>query len=224
VTRYQVVAQRFLKACRDSVPPTTPIDEARFVVLDCELTGLDPLRAQLVSVGAVAVLAGEIVLSDSFDQLVRISHNTSAVTVHGVTREQSQAGRRVEDVFEDLLDYLGPAVIVGHHIAFDLAALNGVGEKLFDLRLPNPSIDTMRLAIALERAGALEAEPNSDFSLDGLLRRFGIEPHDRHTAAGDAFLTAQVFQRLLARAQRLGRSTLGELLELDQSAAEPEDA
>ena len=78
----------------------------------------------------------------------------------------------------------------------------------------------MRLAIALERAGVLEPQENADFSLDSLLRRFSIEPHDRHTAAGDAFLTAQVFQRLLARAKRLGVSTLGALLELEASAAE----
>ncbi len=224
MTRYQAIGQDFLRACRKPAPPTAPIDAVRFVVLDCELTGLDPLTARLVSVGAVGVRAGEIVLNDSFDQLVRIAFNTSAVTVHGVTREQSQTGRRVEDVFVDLLEYLGPAVIVGHHIGFDMTALNSVGEKFFSIRLPNRSMDTMRLAIALERAGALEAQEMSGFSLDGLLRRFSIEPHDRHTAAGDAFLTAQVFQRLAARARRLGVSTLGDLLNLDASAAEPEES
>jgi DNA polymerase-3 subunit epsilon len=82
----------------------------------------------------------------------------------------------------------------------------------------------MRLAIALERVGALAAQPDSDFSLDALLRRFEIEPHDRHTAAGDAFLTAQVFQRLLVRAERQGVSTLRDLLELEASAAvDPEE-
>ncbi len=224
MTRYQAIGQDFLRACRNSVAPTTPIEDVRFVVLDCELTGLDPHTARIVSVGAVGVQAGEIVLNDSFDQLVRIAFNTSAVTVHGVTREQSQNGRRVEDVFEDLLEYLGPAVIVGHHIGFDMAAINGVAEKFFGIRLPSRSMDTMRLAIALERAGALEAQQNGDFSLDSMLRRFSIQPHDRHTAAGDAFLTAQVFQRLAARARRLGVSTLGDLLDLDASAAEPEES
>ena len=130
------------------------------------------------------------------------------------------AGRRVEDVMEDLLLYLGPAIIVGHHIGFDLAALNGVARQFFSIELPNRSMDTMRLAIALERAGVLDAEERSDFSLDGLLRRFSIEPHDRHTAAGDAFLTAQVFQRLLAKSRHCGVETLGALLELEASAAE----
>jgi len=218
--RFEAAGRRFLRACEATAPDDTPPDQVRFVVLDCELTGLDPKTAKIVSIGAVGVKDNEIVLADSFDQLVRIYFNTSAVTVHGVTREESQAGRRVEEVFEDLLVYLGPAVIVGHHIGFDLTALNMVAEQFFGVTLPNRSMDTMRLAIALERAGALEPQENADFSLDSLLRRFSIEPHDRHTAAGDAYLTAQIFQRLLARAKRLGVSRLGALLELEASAAE----
>ena len=51
------------------------------------------------------------------------------------------------------------------------------------------------------------------FSLDGLCAMFGIAPHDRHTAGGDAFLTALVFQRLLRVARRTGRNTLSALCE-----------
>ena len=51
------------------------------------------------------------------------------------------------------------------------------------------------------------------FSLDHLCQRFGVVPHDRHTAAGDAFITAQVFQRLLRLARKAGRDTLGALAE-----------
>ncbi len=218
--RFEAAGRRFLEGFQGAAPAGAPISTVRFVVLDCELTGLDPHTAKIVSVGAVSIEDNEILLSDSFDQLVRIYFNTSAVTVHGVTREQSQSGRRVEDVMEDLLNYLGPAVIVGHHIAFDLAALNAVAQQFFAIQLPNQSMDTMRLALALERVGVLEPQENSDFSLDGLLRRFSIEPHDRHTAAGDAFLTAQVFQRLTARAARHGVTTLGDLLALEASAAQ----
>jgi DNA polymerase III epsilon subunit-like protein len=40
---------------------------------------------------------------------------------------------------------------------------------------------------------------------------FGIPPHDRHTAGGDALITAHVFLRLLRAARRVGRGTLGSL-------------
>jgi len=42
---------------------------------------------------------------------------------------------------------------------------------------------------------------------------FGVIPHDRQTASGDAFMAAQVFLRLLRLASRHGCSTLGKLME-----------
>jgi DNA polymerase-3 subunit epsilon len=51
------------------------------------------------------------------------------------------------------------------------------------------------------------------FTLDALCQMFNITAHDRHTAGGDAFLTAQVFLRLLRAAQSVGRNTLGCLCE-----------
>ena len=64
----------------------------RFVVLDSETTGLNPRVDRLITIGAVAVQEGEIVLEDAFDALIKVEENTSAVTVHGVTRDQSRDG------------------------------------------------------------------------------------------------------------------------------------
>jgi len=78
----------------------------------------------------------------------------------------------------------------------------------------NRSLDTMDLALLLERDGAFAGRPPiRRFTLDALCERFGVVPHDRHTATGDAFITGQVFQRLLRLAARNGRATLGPLSE-----------
>ena len=72
----------------------------------------------------------------------------------------------------------------------------------------------MALTLNLERDGAFRGrDAICDFSLDGLCGMFGVIPHDRHTAAGDAFMTAEVFLRLLRLASRSGRTTLGKLME-----------
>jgi DNA polymerase-3 subunit epsilon len=103
-------------------------------------------------------------------------------------------------------------VIVGHHIGHDIEALNCACERHFGFRLPNPSLDTMDLTLHLNDDGGFAGRPMAEgFSLDGLCAMFGIAPHDRHTAGGDAFLTALVFQRLLRVAQRVGRTTLSAL-------------
>ena len=67
----------------------------------------------------------------------------------------------------------------------------------------------MDLTLHLERDGAFAGRPPiRQFTLDALCEMFGVIPHDRHTASGDAFITAQVFLRLLKLGARSGRTTL----------------
>jgi DNA polymerase-3 subunit epsilon len=195
-------------------PGATASDLVRFVVLDTETTGLDPRRDRIITIGAIGVQGGEILLEDSFEALLKVEHNTSAVTVHGVTRDHSRRGLDEPQALRLLLDYLRDGVIVGHHIQHDVLTLNAGYERHFGFALPNRSLDTMDLALHLEREGAFAgAERFSSFSLDALCAFFGVVPHDRHTAPGDAFLTALVFQRLLRLAARHGRASLDRLAE-----------
>ena len=62
IGRYQ---QRFEVTWADDAP----IEQVRFVVLDSETTGLNPRIDRIVTIGAVAVEAGEILLEDSFAAL-----------------------------------------------------------------------------------------------------------------------------------------------------------
>jgi DNA polymerase III subunit epsilon len=72
----------------------------------------------------------------------------------------------------------------------------------------------MDLTLHLERDGAFAGrDAIQKFSLDALCALFDIIPHDRHTAPGDALLTALVFQRLLRLAAKHRRTTLSRLLE-----------
>jgi DNA polymerase-3 subunit epsilon len=115
---------------------------------------------------------------------------------------------------ELLLDHLKDGVIVGHHISHDIASLNAAYERHWGITLLNRSVDTMSLTLHLERAGAFAGRaPIQDFTLDALCDMFYIAPHGRHTASGDAFLTAQIFLRLLPLARRFGRAELGALCE-----------
>jgi DNA polymerase III subunit epsilon len=135
------------------------------------------------------------------------------VTVHGVTRE-GRDGLDEPEALERFFDYLRDGVIVGHHIGHDVATFNAGYERHFGFSLLNRSLDTRALTLHLERDGAFPGrEQIRNFTLDSLCDLFGVIPHDRHTAPGDAFITAQVFLRLLRLAHRVGRTSLGQLTE-----------
>jgi len=187
----------------------SPVDDVRFVVLDSETTGLDAHTDRIVTIGAVAVRAGEILLGDSFSALLKMERNTSAVAVHGITRDESRQGLDEPDAIRQFLEYLGDGVIVGHHIGHDIGVLNAACRRHWGTEIANRSLDTMDLTLHLERDGAFAGRPAiRHFTLDALCERFGVIPHDRHTATGDAFITALVFLRLLKLAERQGRTTL----------------
>lgn len=211
-------AERYKAAFPDRWDDETPVDQVRFVVFDAETTSTDARSADPVTLGAVVLEEGEIRVDESFEAMIQLRYNSAAVTVHGITREQSLTGLEEEEALLGFLDYLGDAVVVGHHIGFDLKVMSRAIHRCFGFELENRSLDTMEVALLLTQDGVLE-DPGG-FSLDALLTLFKITPHDRHTAAGDAFLTAQVFQRLLRRAERAGRTTLGRLAEKPDRASD----
>ncbi|MGD2021105.1 MAG: 3'-5' exonuclease [Thiohalocapsa sp.] len=197
-----------------SWPDVAAPEDVRFVVLDCETTGLDPRRDRIVSIGAIAVTGGEIDLGDTFEALLRVLHNTAATLVHGITRDETREGIGEDEALAGLLDYLRDGIIVGHHIGHDLAMIDAALARHQAPGLLNRRLDTGALALLLEADGAFAGQPPlEDLSLDGLCRRFDVAPYDRHTAPGDAFLTAQIFLRLLRLAAKHGRHTLAALVE-----------
>lgn len=182
------------------------IEGVRFIVLDSETTGLDPFTDRIITIGAVVVQNGEIVLDDSFDALLKLSRNTEAVTVHGVTRDESRGGMEEPAALEMLLDYLKDGVIVGHHIGHDITALNVACERHWGFQISNRSLDTMELTLHLEKVGAFSDRPKiRHFTLDALCDMFGVIPHGRHTAL--------VFLRLQRLALKYGRNQLGLICE-----------
>lgn len=205
-------AARYFAHFEDSWKDGTPISQVRFVVLDSETTGLDPRRDRLITIGAVAVEDGEIRLDDCFEALLKLDYNRSSVTVHGITRDEAREGMDEPEALALFLDYLRDGVIVGHHIGHDILSLNVACERHFGFTLKNRALDTMDLTLRLNDDGAFAGMRMAQgFTLDALCEMFAVPPHDRHTAGGDAFITAQVFLRLLRAALRVGRTTVASL-------------
>lgn len=177
----------------------------RFVVFDCETTGVDPEKDYLVSIGAIVVENREICLEETFETLVQVPYNSPSVVLHGITREETLAGLEEAEAVRQFLVFAGDAPLVGHHVGFDLQVIQRIAGKRLKRSVLNPAMDLMELTMELGKKGAFgQAEEFSRFDLDGLCERFRIEPHDRHTAVGDAFLTAQIFLKLLKAGQRTG--------------------
>ena len=203
--------QRYLDVLRP-LPRETPVAEIPFVVFDTETTGLNIRRDRMLSLGAVKVINWEMDLSKTLDLYIKQEavSEPSAVEVHGILPVEREGSLEEEEAVLRFVDFTGNAVLAGHHISFDLAMVNAVLKRLTGGKLKNASIDTMLLARRLLHPSI---NPGAGtLSLDHLCRCYRIPADDRHTAAGDAYLTALLLMKLLARLEERGVRTLGDLL------------
>lgn len=195
--------QRYLSVNRYPLSLLSNWESFRFVCIDSESTGLDPRKDRIVSLGGIGVVNDEITIWDQFSAVLPVSYNTASVTVHGITREESASGMEEPVALEHLLEWLQDGVLVGHHLQHDLTLINQALNRHFGMCLRNVAVDTMEAFHAVSEAGGFRKYPSPQGrGLDALCQLFEIVPHDRHTALGDAYLTAHILVRILKEAAR----------------------
>src|SRR5664279_5246154 len=200
-----------------------PIPELRFTVLDTELTGLDERRDDIVSIGALHMQGGRIELGHAFQELVnpRAVLDGRSVVIHGLTPSQLEAMPPIEGVLTAFIEYAAGTVLVGHCLSLDLAFLNRDAQRLKVAPLRNAAIDTLSLYGWLRQRSAAHSAFSLDqpgLSLFDLAAAFEIPVKKAHTAIGDAFVTAQLFQRLLPFLNQAGVRDLASLLRVGHPA------
>lgn len=194
----------YLQANRYKISVETTWENFRFTCIDSETTGLDPRRDRLISLAGVGTQESEICLWDQFFALMPVAYNTASVTVHGITRSEAASGIEEPEAISQFLNWLHDGVIVGHHIQHDVTMLNIACERHFGIRMGNIVVDTLDMFHAIVAAGGFASrEIPLGTSLDSLCDFFHIVPHDRHTATGDAYLTALILMRLLNEAAKV---------------------
>lgn len=181
------------------------IKELRFVVLDTETTGFKPTQGdEILSVGAVVVKEGEL-RAERFHRLVN-PHRSIPPLITGLTGISDDMAAHADDfcpVMVDFLEFLGDSIIVGHCIEFDLNFLNmKLGPYSFCIN--NFYLDT----IILSKIININLRSHT---LDEILDHMGVEPNGRHTAIGDALLTADIFLKFLRKLESQNVNTLWDL-------------
>ena len=196
------------------------LDEAPYVVLDTELTGLDFRNDSIVSVGALRMVGTRIEVSRPFYEVVRPSTEltSSSIVIHEITPSESALKPGIEAIMEGFLSFCEGAMIVGHFISLDLRFLAKEMKRIGYGPLKNPAVDTAVIHDWMR-------ENRGDFSssyfavtetkdLFSLAKKFQVPVQGAHNALMDAYVTAQLFQRFIAMLIKLGVRTLRDLLRI----------
>jgi DNA polymerase-3 subunit epsilon len=188
-----------------------PLAELAYTVFDTETTGLNPSEGdEIIQIGATRIVGGKLRRQECFEQLVDPQRDIPAagIPIHGITPEMVQGQPRIDSVLPAFHTFAQDTVLVAHNAAFDMRFLQ-LKEARTGVRFEQLVLDTLLLSAAVH--------PNQEsHGLEAIAERLGVTVLGRHTALGDAMVTAEVFLKLLPLLQAAGIHTLGQAREAAQ--------
>jgi len=160
---------------------------SRYVTFDLETTDKDVEVCEVVEIGAVRVVGGDIV--DRFHTLVQPYRpiTPGATKVHGYTDADVRDARSFAEVWPEFRAFIGDDVLIAHNGQhFDIPVLRrlAAGRDGVDSLV---LYDTLPLVRSLSRDSA---------KLEDLALRFGIDAGRAHHALDDAVTLARVYREL----------------------------
>ncbi len=188
-----------------------PVREGRWVVVDVESSGLDPLRDRLIAIGALAVVDGAIDLADSFEVVLRQAEASSTpnIEVHGIGGTEQREGEESPSALVDFLAFIGKDPLVAFHAPFDEAMLQRAISATLGVAFKRPWLDLADVAPL-----AWPIASHKPRGLDAWLVERDIQIAHRHRAIADCLATAQLLLCIQPEASRLGAHTAKDLLGL----------
>jgi DNA polymerase-3 subunit epsilon len=180
-------------------PLEKDFNKLSFVVLDTETTGFDKTKDRILSIGALKIQGNRINVDDILDVYIsQETFNKESVPIHGILRNGQQDCISEEAAMKTFLGYVENHIIVAHHAGFDIGMINSALKRLGLPKLKNTCLDTGVLYKKTLLKSYL-VQPKEHYSLDDLAEKFSISKKDRHTALGDAYITALAFLKILVK-------------------------
>ena len=165
-----------------------------YVVIDIETTGLSPEHDEIIEVGAVKVVDGQVV--DTFSSLVKPSLKPWGDYIDefieeltGITNKMLATAPEPQDIFQKYLAFIGDDIVIGHNVSFDINFIYDCSERYLGEPFTNNFIDTMRIFRKLHP----ELKHHRVRDLASL---YSLDCSNAHRALVDCTITQSAYQLL----------------------------
>jgi len=192
----------------DPAGATLALEDAGYVVVDLETTGLRPGTAAICEIGAVRIR--DLELGERFETLVNPRQPLPPVigALTGIDPSSLRSAPPAQLAVRRFLEFARDDVLVAHNARFDIGFLDVEVERLTGRRLAAPVVDTVWLA------RRLLGDRSRRVGLASLGYFFGTAARPCHRALPDAEATAEILLRLIGLAQERGARSVADLVEL----------
>ncbi|GGB51710.1 DNA polymerase III subunit epsilon [Shewanella inventionis] len=197
----------------------TPVINQRFIdaplmAIDLEMTGLDPLNDQVISIGIVPIVQGVIPLDKAQHVMIAISGSVGqSATVHGIVDNQLHKALSIEQAMQWFLAQTQGHILVAHHAPLDIQFIQQQLQRCFGQSIPLVFIDTL----AIEKKRCLRQQ---DVLRQGTLRlgasreRYHLPVYSAHNALVDALSCGELLLAQVAAMGNINNLKLKDLIEI----------
>ncbi len=184
------------------------LSELTYTVFDTETTGLNPSEGdEIIQIGATRIVNAKLRRQESFEQLIdpRRKLNPESIPIHGIQPEMLVGQPTIDKVLPAFHAFASDTILIAHNAAFDMRFLQ-IKEKSTGLKFDQPVLDTLLLSQVLH--------PNQEsHRLDAIAELLNLKIVGRHTALGDAIVTAEIFLKMIPLLAEKGIRTVREARE-----------
>lgn len=210
--------RRFFKKVKEKkIISKQPIGETDFVVVDTELTGLNTFMDNIIAIGAIRMKGRTIKIGDIFYRTVSPStkkFRKESIMIHEITPSELEKCPEITPILREFIKFFSDSILIGHCVDIDLAFLKREIKSNLGEAFDPFALDTLLIYKWLIKRQILPPEYANKNSLEDIALSLNIEARELHDALSDAFITAQIFQKLLSYLGELKIFTVGELLDI----------
>ena len=168
------------------------------MVVDCEMSGLDPNEHQLLSIGWVVIENARISYATGKHMLMHADRGAGdSIMIHGLSDRHIAGAASTAKVLSLFGQHINNAILVFHHAGIDLAFLQRAAMETFQCPLLFPYVDTMEIEKRRLRLQGKTASLRLGLCRD----RYNLPVTQQHNALSDAVATAELF---LAQTRYMG--------------------
>ncbi|WP_028844852.1 PolC-type DNA polymerase III [Thermodesulfovibrio thiophilus] len=192
------------------------INETEFVVVDTELTGLHETKDTIISVGCIKMKGKTIKMGEIFYRTVKPESflKKDSIMIHEITPTELESCPDIKPVLREYLSFVKDLIVVGFCVSIDIVFLKKAINKHINQIYEPIALDTFVIYRWLIQKGLLPEKFIQNNSLQSVALSLGVEPKELHDALADAFITAQIFQRLISFLSELNIYTVQEMLNI----------
>jgi DNA polymerase-3 subunit epsilon len=188
-----------------------PDETGEVVSLDCETTGFDTARDDVVSIAAIRIRGNRILASEAFRAVIKpeAAMTAEAIRVHQIRGRDVAEAEVIRLVLPDFVNFVGTRPLVGYWIDFDAAMMDRYTREYYGLRLPNRRIEVSRLYYDRKYGDAPQGT-ELDLRFASIMEDLGLPPLAQHDAFNDALMAAEMYvilKDMVARGTRIPRRT-----------------